>query len=51
MKEFWVEYNWEETRFGIRPNMIRIFKVKAEAEDFVKTTVDGKIMEVTMVEC
>ena len=51
MKEFWVEYNWEEC-FGRKlPNNIRCFKTSTEAEEFAKTTTDGKVMEVTMTKC
>lgn len=48
-KEFWVEYEWEDTPYGKRPNLIRTFKTKAEAEDFKATTEDGKVVELTMM--
>lgn len=48
MKEFWVEYDFAGSKF---PNLIRIFNNKAEAEEFVKTTVDGKVVEIMMTEC
>lgn len=51
MKEFWVEYDFDVTLFNAPANRIRIFGSKAEAEEFVKTTTDGKVVEVTMIEC
>lgn len=49
-KEFWVEYEWENTPHGKRPNLIRCFKTKAEAEAFAATTADGKVVELTLIE-
>lgn len=49
-KEFWVEYDFEDTPFGNRPNMIRIFRNKAEAEAFAATTKDGRVAELTLIE-
>lgn len=47
MKEFWVEYDFEGTKF---PNLVRIFKNKAEAEAFAATTADGKVVELEMTD-
>ena len=51
MKEFWVEFNWEEVCGRNLPNNIRMFKSEAEANEFAKTTVDGKVVEVAMIKC
>lgn len=50
MKEFWVEYEWEDSPYGRRPNMIRTFKTKDEADAFAATTADGKVAELTLIE-
>lgn len=49
--EFWVEYDFEETPFGNRPNLIRSFKTKTEAEAFATTTADGKVVEIEFTQC
>lgn len=49
MKEIWVEYDFEDTPFGRRPNYIRAFTDKAEAEAFKATTADGKLVEIEWV--
>lgn len=51
MKEFWVKYNFEESKFGRRPNWIKCFKTRKEAEDFAATTTDGVVVELTLIEC
>ena len=52
MKEFWVEFNWEEIFGRNLPNNIRTgFKTENEANEFAKTTADGKVVEVTKIEC
>lgn len=51
MKEFWVEYDFDVTLFNAPANRIRIFSTKKAAEEFVKTTKDGKVVEIEMIEC
>ena len=51
MKEFWVKYDFVETKFGKRPNWIKCFKTKDEAEAFAATTTDGVVAELTLIEC
>ena len=48
--EFWVEHEFSETSHGYRPNCIRSFKTKAEAESFAATTADGKVVEIEFTE-
>ena len=50
MKEYWVEHEWEDSPWGKRPNMIRTFRKKEDAEAFAATTTDGKVMELTLIE-
>lgn len=50
-KEFWVEYDFAETSHGRRPNLIRSFKTKVEAENFASTTLDGTVVEIEFTEC
>lgn len=51
MKEFWVEYDFVETNHGYRPNLIRSFKNKVDADAFVETTTDGKVVEIEWATC
>ena len=43
MKRFYVEYDFTESKFGRRPNMIRFFDTREEAEAFAATTADGQV--------
>lgn len=43
MKRFYVEYDFTESEFGRRPNMIRFFETREEAEAFAATTADGEV--------
>ena len=49
-KEFVVEYQFEETKFGKRPFSMRYFKTKEAAEEFKATTTDGVVIESTLIE-
>lgn len=46
MKEFWVEYDFVETCHGLRPNLMRSFDTEEAANEFAKTTADGKVVEI-----
>lgn len=50
-KEFWVEYDFTNTPHGNRPNFIRSFRTKVEAETFALTTTDGTVVEIEFTEC
>ena len=50
MKEYWVKYDFVETKFGKRPNWIKCFKNKNEANEFAKTKADGVVVELTLIE-
>lgn len=43
--EWWVEYEFADSPYGKRANMIRTFKNKEDAENFCVTTADGKLSE------
>ena len=43
MKRFYVEYDFAESKYGRRPNMIRFFDTRKEAEAFAATTSDGQV--------
>lgn len=49
-KEFWVEFDFSESRFGNRPDQIRSFKNKADAEKFAETIEDARIVEIDFEE-
>lgn len=49
-KEFWVEFDFSESRFGNRPGQIRSFKNKEDAEAFAKTIEDARIVEIVFTE-
>lgn len=46
MREYWVEFNFVETPYGKRPDFIRSFKTKEEANEFAATTADGKVVAI-----
>ena len=43
MKRFYVEYDFTESEYGRRPDMIRFFETSEEAEAFAATTADGQV--------
>ena len=45
MSEFYVEYDFVDSKYGKRPNWIRFFKTREEAEEFAATTEDGRVGE------
>ena len=44
--QWWVEYDFIDTKWGKRPYWIRTFKTEAEAMEFAKTHEDAKVYEV-----
>ena len=48
--EWWVEYDFIETKYGKRPNYIRGFKTEAEANEFAKGHADAVVQEVKAVQ-
>ena len=50
MYEYWVEYDWQDSPYGKRPNLIRCFKTEQEAKAFAETTEDGKLVGIEFIE-
>lgn len=48
--EYWVEFDFNESRFGNRPDQIRTFKNRADADAFAETIDDAKVVEIEMSE-
>lgn len=42
--QYWVEYDFVETKWGRRPMRIKVCKTEAEAEEFAKTVKDANIL-------
>lgn len=49
--EYWVEFDFNESRFGNRPDQIRTFKNKEDADAFAATLEDAVVVGVQMTEC
>lgn len=49
-KQFVVEYQFEDTKFGKRPYFMRFFNTEEAAEEFKATTIDGVVIEMVPVE-
>lgn len=44
--EWWVEYGYIDTKYGLRAEWIKVFKTKEEAEKWAaENTTDGKVYE------
>ena len=51
MKEYMVDFDFIETPYGRRPNWIRTFKTREEAEAFAATKNDAVVNEITWETC
>ena len=51
MKEYMVDFDFIETPYGRRPNWIRTFKTREEAEAFASTKTDAVVNEITWETC
>lgn len=49
--EYWVEFNFIDTKWGVRPMNIKVFKTEAEAIAFAETVEDANLLESVATKC